>query len=149
MSADPLADRHTTHVTPLRYGTSYMGIDIKATPGQTAQGTVSYQEGQWVDIWVQQTRPLAPTAEGLDGGWFKEEILYPPSGSCPDWNPVATLSFECGVSGTGLLTTNVNNAASEVEMRYKLVATDFDGNTTVVNDWETIPAGQDLSLIHI
>ena len=28
-------------------------------------------------------------------------------------------------------------------MRYKLVATDFDGNTTVINDWETIPAGQD------
>ena len=143
MSVDPLADRHTTHVTPLRYGTSYMGIDIKATPGQTAQGTVSYQEGQWVDIWVQQTRPWDPTAEGIDGGWFLEEILYPPSGSCPDWNPVATLSFECGVSGTGLLTTNINNAASEVEMRYKLVATDFDGNTTVVNDWQTVPAGQD------
>ena len=143
MSVDPLADRHTTHVTPTRYGAFYMGIDIKAAPGQTAQGTVSYQEGQWVDIWVQQTRPWDPTAEGIDGGWFLEDILYPPGASCPDWNPVATLSFECGVSGTGLLTTNINNAASEVEMRYKLVATDFDGNTTVVNDWQTVPAGQD------
>ena len=97
---------------------------------------------------VQQTRPWDPTFEDIDGGWFLEEILYPPYGSCPDWNPVATLSFNAVLANRP--TTNVNNAASEVEMRYKLVATDFDGNT-VINDWETIPAGQDrivtLSLV--
>ena len=131
MSADPLADRHTTHVTPLRYGTFLHGNRYQSCSRSDCSRTVSYKRVNGLifgfskhALGTQRLKVLM--VDGLKRKSFTH------LGSCPDWNPVATLSFECGVSGTGLLTTNVNNAASEVEMRYKLVATDFDGNTTVV-----------------
>tara|TARA_A100000164_G_scaffold228052_1_gene202302 strand:+ start:3429 stop:8732 length:5304 start_codon:yes stop_codon:yes gene_type:complete len=142
-NVEPVVDRYAAHVSLAIFGLDVTGSTIKVAPGTVGQGTVTIQQSLWVEIWVQQTRPWDPTAEGINGGMFLEEIQIVTVGSCPEWNPVITLAFECGVRGTGLLTTNINNAASDVDMRYKLVATDFAGNDTVVNDWETVPAGQD------
>ena len=144
VSADPLEDNHAAHVVPMLYGVIYSsGTTIKAAPGQTAQGTITLQQNQRIDVWIQQTAYFLPPQEGIDGGWNLDDILFARTESCPAWDPVATITFECGVRGTGLLTTNINNAASDVDMRYRLIATDFAGNDTVVNDWETVPAGQD------
>ena len=144
VSADPLEDNHAAHVVPMLYGVIYSpGTTIKAAPGQTAQGTITLQQNQRIEVWIQQTAYFLPPQEGIDGGWNLDDILFGYTESCPAWDPVATITFECGVRGTGLLTTNINNAASDVDMRYRLVATDFAGNDTVVNDWETVPAGQD------
>ena len=141
--ADPSGDRHAAHISLMRYGADVTGSTIRVAPGGTGQGTITVQQGQSLELRVQQTNPERLTVDGVDGGWFLEEVQWVSVGSCPEWNPVISLEFECGVSGTGLLTAEINNAQSDVAMRYKFVATDFGGTTTVIDDWETVPAGED------
>ena len=141
--ADPSGDRHAAHISLLRYGADVPGSTIRVAPGGTGQGTITVQQGQSLELRVQQTNPERLTVDGVDGGWFLEEVQWVSVGSCPEWNPVISLEFECGVSGTGLLTALINNAQSDVAMRYKFVATDFGGTATVIDDWETVPAGED------
>jgi len=140
---DPAVDKYAAHVSLVRYGSDVPGSTVKAPPGETGQGTVTVQQDQMIEIWVMPTNTWNPTGEGVDGGMWPEDIQYVSVGSCPEWNPVISLDFECGVSGTGLLTAEINNAQSDVAMRYKFVATAFGGTATVIDDWETVPAGED------
>lgn len=146
LGADPAMDRHAAHVVPLLWQQIYVpGTTIKAPVGEIGQGTINVEQNQAIQIWVQQTQDFNydPAAENITGGWNTTEFIEADTQSCPSWGPIVNLTFQCGIRGTGLLTTYINNAGSEVEMRYKLESTDFEGSSAIIRDWETVPAGQD------
>ena len=106
-------------------------------PGSSHSGTVTVAEDSFVGLIVKGDKQL-----GMFGGAQKmgayTPLLVP---DCKDYSPAVTIDYECGVLNTTEVSFSVDNSTSEVEIRYKLVATDFAGNATTVRDWKTIPAG--------
>ena len=139
-NSDPATDANTVQVLIAQFGTVIDGsiapdgsIPV-VLPGTSYTGTITVPEGVLLQIFANGQ---------LDGGGYGilGDIVETMVRSCKDYSPVVTIDYECGVLNTAEVTFSVDNSSSEVETRYKLVATDFAGNATTLQDWKTIPAG--------
>ena len=97
-------------------------------PGQIYEGTLTIDEGN----------VFSAVAIYGSGKWLEKYIDS--SADCKDFSPVTTLDFECGVKETAVVSFSVNNTDSEVDIEWKLIETNFAGNTTTVLEG-TLPAG--------
>ena len=139
-NSDPATDANTVQVLIAQFGTVIDGsiapdgsIPV-VLPGTSYTGTITVPEGVLLKIFANGQ---------LDGGGYGilGDVVETMVRSCKDYSPVVTIDYECGVLNTAEVSFSVDNSSSEVEIRYKLVATDFAGNATTVRDWKTIPAG--------
>ena len=141
-NSDPATDANTVQVEMYQFGSVIDGSGSIAPdgsipvvlPGTSYTGTITVPEGVFLQIFAYGQN---------DGGGYgiRGDGLETWVRSCKDYTPVVTLDYECGVLNTAEVSFSVDNSTSEVEIRYKLVATDFAGNATTVRDWKTIPAG--------
>jgi hypothetical protein len=139
-NSDPATDANTVQVLIAQFGSVIDGsiapdgsIPV-VLPGTSYTGTITVPEGVLLQIFANGQ---------LDGGGYGilGDVIETMVRSCKDYSPVVTIDYECGVLNTAEVSFSVDNSTSEVEIRYKLVATDFAGNATTVRDWKTIPAG--------
>ena len=116
----------------------YTGTIPVIAPGGTHSGSFTIPESHDVvlfGVWGDMKSGIFGATQVLGA----ETILNLPD--CKDYSPVVTIDYECGVLNTAEVSFSVDNSSSEVEIRYKLVATDFVGNATTLQDWKTVPAG--------
>ncbi len=139
-NSDPATDANTVQVLIFQFATVIDGsiapdgsIPV-VLPGASHTGTITVPEGVLLRIFANGQ---------LDGGGYGivGDVVETMVRSCKDYSPVVTIDYECGVLNTAEVSFSVDNSTSEVEIRYKLVATDFAGNATTVQNWKTIPAG--------
>ncbi len=140
-TVDPSDDRYAAHAYIVRYATYLAGTTVEVPPGESGSGTFLFPENSRVEVWLNESSTQRPNDEGEEGSGYLEDILYVEAGNCPDWEPTVTIDFECGIRNTAELDIEINNSATEVDIRYKLVAADYLGNETTVKDWENLPAG--------
>ncbi|MEE2682952.1 MAG: hypothetical protein VYD77_03370 [Actinomycetota bacterium] len=140
-TVDPSDDRYAAHAFIVRYGGYQTGTTVEVPPGESDSGTFLFPENSRVEVWLNESSTQRPNDEGNEGSGYLEDVLYVEAGNCPDWEPAVTIDFECGIRNTAELDIEINNSATEVDIRYKLVAADYLGNETTVKDWQNLPAG--------
>ncbi|HIG24274.1 MAG TPA: hypothetical protein EYG34_07095 [Acidimicrobiia bacterium] len=131
-NSDPVTDGNTVQITSVAGGVDVFNLNrTNVVPGATYTETLTLAENE----------PIAISVYSLNDV-FGAALVFPVT-TCPDFSPSTSMTFACGVDNDAFVSFTVNNSDSEVDVRYKLVAIDFEKNETTVIDWETLPAGFD------
>ena len=134
-NSDPVTDGNTVQITSIAAGTIVENLNrTNVVPGATYTETLTLAEN----------KPIAISVYSLNDV-FGAALMFPIT-TCPDFSPSTSMTFACGVDNDAFVSFTVNNSDSEVDVRYKLVAIDFEKNETTVIDWETLPAGFDKEI---
>jgi len=134
-NSDPATDGNTVKITSIAGGMIVLNLDrTNVVPGATYTETLTLDENKPIMVNVYSLNDV-----------FGDALAFPVT-TCPDFSPSTSMTFACGVDNDAAVSFTVNNSDSEVNVQYKLVAIDFDGNEQTVVDWNTLPAGWDKEI---